>query len=276
MFTRQWGMLVWLLLMLSTYAHADEVRVGFAQKRAPFVLQQGGGLEVDIVRAALEQRGHTLVPIYFKDANLKNALRMGRVDAISNIKDNSIKQSGLPLFLSEYYVFFKNYVITKSNSSCDVTTPQSLTQCTVAAWTDARHHLKGQWRAYFDDPKVQLNKNYYEFNNPSAQIKWLIQGRVDALLIDKHIFKFEYKNNYRIKGKTPLTFKHYNLFEHDNHISLGFTQETLRNDFNEGLKALKSSPAYGAIFTHYLGQDAEPHPKADTDGKHVNHKHTHS
>lgn len=243
-----------LFTLFSSYGLATDVRVAFGEDSAPFVLKGGGGLEVDIVRKALKKQGLTLVPIYLKTKHFKTALRLNRVDAISNMKrGDSGQASPHKFFMSDEYIHFKNYIVTKADSSCSVINMLSLTKCNVGAWVDARHQLEGKWQDYFSNSSTVLNKNYFEFSDQNAQIKMLMKDHIDALIIDENIFKYQY-NILKKQFKDPMTFTHHKLFDNLNSLGLAFSNEQLRDDFNKGLKQLKKYGEYDQIFVKYLGK----------------------
>lgn len=242
-----------LLLLMSNASFAADVSVGFTMNREPFVHKNGGGLEVALVRAALALSGHNLKPVYFKTKNLQQALDVSRVDAVSNMKQNQLEQFKGKAFLSNPFVSFNNYVVTKKDSTCLVSTPASLAKCKLAAWSGAHMHLQGKWRDYFDNPAVKMNKNYFELSDQNAQVKLLLQDRVDALLIDKSIFRYQYNSTLH-PSKKALYFEYHRLFDSQNQLSLAFSDQKLRDDFNKGLKALKSSGEYDVIVSRELGE----------------------
>lgn len=247
------GLKTALLLVISSATFAADVSVGFTTNREPFVNKDGSGLEVTLVRTALAHAGHTMTPIYFKGKNLKSALIVDRVDAIANMKKAQFKDYAGIAFLSDPYISFENIVVTKKGSNCKVSIPASLAKCKVAAWSSANTHLQGKWRSYFDNPAVELNKNYFEFSDQYAQVKLLLQDRVDALLIDKNIFRYQY--NLMMKKsikKLNFEFEHHDLFDSRTQIRLAFSGQKLRDDFNKGLKVLKSSGKYDALLLQYL------------------------
>lgn len=260
------GIIGLFLISTSLNGLAAEIRVAFGKDSAPFVFKEGGGLEIDIIEAALKKQGHSLKPVYLKTENFKNALRLNRVDAISNMKLDHTDKQNPSLFFSDDYMFFKNYIITKTNSPCTVKSIESLTECHVGAWVGAPQHLKGKWRSYFNNTAFKLNKNYFEFTDQNAQVKMFLQDRLDALMIDENIFKYQY-NNLKSQFNEPMTFTHHDLFDEPNRTNLVFTNEQLRNDFNKGLKALKRSGEYEQFFIKYLGK-ASPFSKPKTARKH--------
>jgi polar amino acid transport system substrate-binding protein len=77
----------------------------------------------------------------------------------------------------------------------------------------------------------------------------LFKDRADVLVMDINIFKYFRQNIEDMDVSPAVTF--FKIFP-PTAYKVAFTDETVRDKFNAGLKAIKASGKYAAIFKTYI------------------------
>ena len=67
-------------------------------------------------------------------------------------------------------------------------------------------------------------------------------------MIDANIFSYWVK----VHGVSPKVFDYHAIFGGRTSFVVGFVSARIRDDFNEGLRAIKKSGAYEEIFCKYI------------------------
>ncbi len=231
---------------------AEEVVVAFGENRPPFIIGIGKrGLEVDIVREALKQSGHSLKVVQMPNARLKAtaniALQWGRTDAVAGVREG-----GKVMYMSDSYVTFHNYAITKAAAGIQINTIADLKGKTVVAWQNARNDLGDAYRQLVDSavPGVAL-LNYYEHPNQREQVEMFWKGRADVLIIDKSVFVWQSRQLATVID-TEGAVSYHDVFPQETLFYVVFRQQRIRDDFNDGLRVMKENGRYQALVDSYL------------------------
>lgn len=228
---------------------ATDVTVAFGKDRAPYVMQNtDNGISVDLFRAALAYKGHVLKPFYMSAANAPEAISH-RVDAIANSPAIGADPSH---FHSDTYLSLKDCVITKSASGIDLERLDDLTGHRITAWSGAHKYLGEEFSALFAPENVQAHSSeYLEHANQQAQNQMFWRDYADIIIVDKHIFRW-YRNTLSKKIDTSDSVDVHYLLPRETLVRATFKQEDLRDDFNEGIQALKANGEYQRIIQSYV------------------------
>ncbi len=234
-----------LALTLSPALVASVVTMGFGEF-PPFVFPDGkSGIEIEITQAALAHTGHKLVPIVLPMARLPTAYLGQKIDSImSDVGNKNLVQDG---YYGDVSVIYQNVFITLKKRKILIKTPKDLDGLTVIGYIGAGT----RYPLWLD--KVISTGSYIEKNQQELQILQLLQGRVDVVLSDRDIFKYYY---IQTKKNTKAVFSdfvfHPVLKEDPLDFRPVFRSKQVRDDFNSGLRHIKRSGGYQAIFNKYL------------------------
>ena len=234
------------LLPLSLFAiNNEELKVVFSSYTAPYVFQKtNNGIVIDIVKEILQARGYKVKPVFLPIGRGFKMFAEEKVDATSIIK----KSSGLiKAYYSEYFMQYHNKAYSLKNRDIKLKEMADLNFLHLIGFQNAQKVLGEEY--------IQSIKNsikYRELANQKSQVLMLFKGRVDVIVLDESIFR--YYKNMLIKEKQierDVEIKSYNFFEPTKYRT-AFVDKKARDDFDEGLKELKKSGRYDAIYEQYI------------------------
>ena len=113
----------------------------------------------------------------------------------------------------------------------------------IVAWQGATKDLGPAF-----EKAVSKADLYREIADQGKQVLLFLKGRVDVAVIDGNIFDYWAK----VHGESSSTFEYHAIFGDRTSFVVGFVSAEIRDDFNEGLRAIKKSGAYEAIFCKYI------------------------
>ncbi|MGW8390690.1 substrate-binding periplasmic protein [Pseudoduganella sp. HUAS MS19] len=230
-------------------AVAAEVSMAFGEKIPPFCFPEtDSGIELDVMRESLAFRGHVLKPRYYSFARIPVAFKAGEVDAA--MTDLGEDMSSWGANYGNPAVIYDNVFITLKERHLTITRPEDLQGLTVIAFVGASRRYP-EWL-----DAVRKAGRYYEQNDQALQVLTLDRGRYDVVLSDRNIFKY-----FTLQLKLNRSFKPRPVAEHP-FVKLNpmdyrpvFRDPAIRDDFNAGLKHLKESGRFQAIYYRYLAGD---------------------
>lgn len=230
-------------------ALAVEVSMAFGEKIPPFCFPDtDSGIELDVMREALAYRGHVLRPHYYSFARIPVAFKAGEVDAAMTDLGEDMASWGA--FYGNPAVTYDNVFITLKERRLAINRPEDLQGLSVISFAGAAKRYP-EWL----DP-VRKAGRYYEQNDQALQVLTLDRGRYDVVLSDRNIFKY-----FTLQLKLNRSFKPKPVVEH-HFVKLNpmdyrpvFRDAAIRDDFNAGLKYLKDSGRFQAIYAKYLTGD---------------------
>lgn len=247
---RLFALMTYFILATVTYAspvRGDDITMAFPTYQPPFTLigdadnrHDREGIWLDIVREALAYKGHTLTPKILPYNRFASELQARHVSAVSIVKGELP-----PLFVAEETVYFKNFVITHKDLDREIKSLKDLAGLELVSWQGAKSDLG---KAFSDI--VPTLAFYREIAYQDTQVRVFVRHRVDAVILDENIFKYFARKN----GHSPDEYVYNDVVGGYLRFSAGFLSERIRDDFNEGLKSLKSSGRYDAIY-HFYSQE---------------------
>lgn len=238
------GLLAWLFCCCCQVASADLLRVGFGTHKPPYIFEgEPQGLEYDLVMAAATLGGLQVTPYYAPMERLHLMLARGELDAIAT---TSVK-SGVPAFYSDAYVEYHNVAVALASRQLQITHIADMARYSVSSFQRARYLLGSEFQVM-----AERNPQYREEALQINRNRLLYSGRVDLIVCDVRIFKyFNAPVADQVDVSQPLTY--FKLFS-STPYSVGFRQSGPREQFNQGLEALRASGDYQRIQQRY----AEP------------------
>jgi len=237
-----------LLFLISNIIpiNSAEVKMSFGGKIPPFTFPQtNSGIELDVIRAALAYKGHILKPSYYPLARVPSAFKDKWVDAaMTDLGED------LTVFGGHYgnaAVWYDNVFITLEENNITIKKPEDLKGLIVTSFQGAIKRYP-KWL----EP-VKSQNHYFEQNNQKLQVLILNKKRVDVILSDRNIFKYYTSKLKKEEGFLPKPIREHSFIK----LNLMdyrpiFRDRRIRNDFNEGLKHIKKTGKYQAIYDKYL------------------------
>lgn len=240
-------LLIGFFLSISHLANARELSTIFSSYTPPYVFQsktdEKPGILVEIVQQSLIDADHSIKPMFLPLGRGVKLLEEKKVDVISV----SQRKLGLNAHYSDYHIQYHNFAIGLETQQSPITRISDLKGRSIIAFQKADTYLGDEFKA-----TVANNPDYIEMANQENQVHMLLKGRIDIAVMDKSIFQF-YRNKLINEGKIApdVKIRFYNLFEPSRYRA-AFSDETVRDQFNQGLKRLYKSGDYKAIYDKYL------------------------
>jgi len=240
-----WGVLVAICFLAvdvaPSFSGPKELTLAVGLALPPYnIPETDSGIEMDIVREALRDRGYAIKAKYVPFARVRRELMNREVDGALTINPDS----GIEAFYSDEHLVCQNVVVTLKNNAFQVHEMGDLKDKSVLAFQDATLYLGKEFAAMADQ-----NPKYKEIAKQEVQINLLYTNRVDAIVLDKNIFYHHRKHNDMVDTSQEIDI--WRIFPPTT-FSVAFVDETVRDDFNEGLKQLRESGRYDEIVKKYI------------------------
>lgn len=236
--------LLLLYLMLSCGStFARDVKIIFLQYTPPYVFENGDGIVVDIVRAALEPAGYKVVPIYLPIGRGAELFAKKRADGTTSIREDS----RLVTNYSDDFIQYPNRAFALKASKQSIRSINDLQDKRVIAFQDAHKYLGADFSRV-----MTKNRHYQEMANQENQTLLLLSGEVDVAVMDESIFRF-YREKLIAEGKVPRSTEVdvFALFP-PTWFKAAFLDAKVRDDFNRGLATLRQNGRYNGIYRKYI------------------------
>ncbi len=235
------------LLLFSVQAQGRELKMVFASYTPPYVFQSPvdnrPGILVEIVQQALADAGHTVKPLFLPLGRGFQLLEEKRVDGITISK----RALGLDAYYSDYCIEYHNFAIGLESRPLPIKRVSDLRGLSIIAFQKADVYLGKEFANV-----VASNPNYVEMANQENQVHMLLKGRIDLAVMDRSIFQFfQNKLISEREVSSEVGVHYYELFEPSRYRG-AFADKEIRDSFNKGLKKLRESGAYQAIYTKYI------------------------
>ena len=227
-------------------AQALDVTMAFGDQIPPFSFPEtNSGIELDVIGEALAYRGHVLKPKYFPLARVPRMFSLGQVDAAMTDMGSDLTPSGA--YYGDPAVLYDNVFISLRDRGLEIHTPEDLEGLSIISFqgADSRYPL---WL----EP-VKRAGLYHSTNQQNLQVLTLFAGRYDLALADISIFKYFTRAQEGEKGliRKPITAHRVFAMRHSDYRPV-FRSSKVRDDFNAGLRHLRESGRFQAIYDYYL------------------------
>ena len=235
-----------LTLLWMPLTHGVEVSMAFGEKIPPFCFPEtNSGIELDVMREALAFRGHVLKPHYFSFARIPVAFKAHDVDAAMTDLGEDMLAWGA--FYGDPAVFYDNVFISLKERKLVIRKPEDLRGLSVLSFPGGAK----RYPDWLDE--VRRAGRYFEQNDQALQVLTLERGRYDIVLSDRNIFKYftamlSLNKTFHAKPIQETVFVKFNPMDY----RPVFRDAKIRDDFNAGLKNLKDSGRFNAIYKKYL------------------------
>lgn len=222
---------------------AKEISFGMREV-APYVVKTAtgvSGLDYEIIRAALAEKGHSLAVKIYPFARL-----------IATFNDNKEIEAAAPVvasfnlqgILTEPFITYRNIGLSLAQARLPINSIADLATLQIIAFQNARSVLGPGFAA-----AVGNNNRYREESNQQLSVKVLFNGRADLIIGERRILN-HFINEPSTEINNSIETIEHPLFS-PVHYSVIFRDPALAADFNSGLAVIKASGAYDAILQKY-------------------------
>lgn len=237
-----WGLVSIALLVGS--AAAEAIKVGFGVDRPPYVIEKKqSGIEVEIVERAAEKAGLQVIPVFANHERTQRMLSHGELMAETSMQPTADNRD---LFFSAAYIEYQDCAFALSARKLVVGSIADMGKYSVSAFQLAQQDLGAEYQSM-----VAANPSYHEYADEQFRTLLLFSGRTDLLVGDKYIFEYfrrKIPEVSRVNNHQPVTV--YPLWA-PVPFYVRFARADLRNRFDQGLRLLRQTGEYQAIFKKY-------------------------
>lgn len=242
-------MLVAALGLLGASAQAKEVTMLFGLALPPYVIQENNsGFELDIIKAALAVKGHTLKPVYASFSLITQNLKDNKADAAQRGNPELVDGSGY-FYADSQTVFYQDTAISLKKNNLTVNSMNDLKGKMVVGFQGASKFLGPEFGA-----AVAGNPRYSETANEGKKVQQLYANGMEVFVGDLNIFKYFRSKASGVDLQQEIVL--HKIFANAdikyNHAV--FKDKQIRDDFDAGLKQLKSSGKYQELIKKYVGE----------------------
>ena len=243
---RSWpyqGLLFCLGWLFCLSLQAAPLRIGVSFSIPPYVLQEENrGIELDILRATLPDVQIVYLPL----ARTWQGLSTGELDGTINVHPGLIPG----VYYSARVLTFHNRFFTQAAQipSGSLHALSDLAGLKVAAFQYAHRILGEEYAA-----NVASIPGYTETPKQILQVRQLVMGRVDAIVMEQRVFEY-YLNQVRQEqpaNAAPLPA----LAMHDllppTIYHFAFRDPAVRDSFDQQLTRLRANGQFAAILARY-------------------------
>ena len=231
------------LLCAVSQAEPRELTLAVGLALAPYnIPEKNCGIETDIVREALEMKGYRVKTKYVPFARRIREIAGGEVDGVLTVNENS----DIDAFLSDPHIICENVVVSLKKNNFKIETVGDLKDKSILTFQDAKKYLGKEFAA-----AAEASPDYREISKQQLQINLLYGDRVDVIVLDKNIFYHHRNQNEMVDTSQPIDIGY--VFK-EIPFRVGFVDKKVRDDFNEGLKQLRSSGRYDEIVKKYISK----------------------
>ncbi len=231
----------------------QNLNIAFAFGRAPYLFNKTSqkGIEIDIVKRALELQNYTNLTIYqMKREKQQNLLlsKKSNIDVIVSVIET--KQKGI--FYSDKFLKFNNGVVTRKSDNFKIKSSKDLLNKKVVAWDNAHKILTQEYYELFNPRNA--TSSYKEVEDQEEQHELFFSKKANAIVVDISIFEY-YKNKLKFQFNTKEEYVFHRIFEPFTEYRVAFKNKRIRDKFNQGIKELKVSGEYDEIIQSYFNVD---------------------
>lgn len=240
-----YGFLAWVSVLAfgasPSFSGPKELTLAIGLALPPYnIPEANSGMELDIVREALQMKGYAIKPKYVPFARVKRELKNHEVDGALTINPDS----GIEAFYSDEHIVCENVVISLKENNFNIKNVNDLSDKSVLAFQDATIYLGKDFASM-----AKGNAQYREIAKQQLQVNLLYTNRVNTVVLDKNIFYYHRKYNNKVDISQPIDI--WRIFS-PTPFRVAFIDKKVRDAFNEGLKQLRDTGRYDEIMKKYI------------------------
>lgn len=234
-----------LLLAQWPAARAGDLKIIFAQYTPPYVLEDGSGILPEIVRGALGASGYTVTPVCVPIGRGLKMFVNRQVDGTSIIKEGA---AGAAQYSADFMQYHNGAFALKSRH-LSIRGFDDLKDKSVLAFQHANQYLGGEFGA-----AVAANPRYREVARQEGQVRMLLLGRADVIVMDRSIFLYYWRKfQPGVKGVGAEDYDAFDLFPATPYRA-AFEDAAVRDAFDQGIAAMRKDGRYDAIYQKYAAR----------------------
>ncbi len=228
-------------LFVANASEKQKIEMAAGLPKPPFVIKNGQGMQLDIVKAALAMHNIEVKFVYMPfGRNIPNYRRFS-FDGVITVPSH-IEQPGM--FVSTPYIRYQNIAVSLSENNLDISTIADLADKKVIAFQRAKKYLGEDYY----QAALQA-RSYREVAEQEQQVSALFLKHAEVIVLDVNIFKY-----YLSRSKSErfnAAYKLHYIFD-ESYYSAGFRDQAVQKAFDDGILKLKQSGEYQKILDHYL------------------------
>ncbi len=235
-------MLCLLLFFTSVLLPAAPLTVLVGQHKPPYINTANiSGYEVELLAEVVTRMGFEPVFVFVPNARIKHLLEQGEGD-IASLQPVSTDETGL--FYSNPYIRYQNIALSLSKNELVISHSSDLGRYSVLAFQNARIVLGPD---YTDMAKI--SSQYRETVDQQAQLKMLLQQKVQVVVMDRNIF-----NHYRLQEDNAEHLTIYPLFDSTLYRA-AFRDAAMQRAFDKALLSVMLDSWYQRLQRKYFGEE---------------------
>jgi len=222
----------------------DKIEMVDGLVKPPFIIEENGrGLQLDIVRAALEATNKEVDFIHVPFGRTVTTFQSLNADGIVTVLPNYQHPN---LFISKPFITYQNVAVSLLENQLSLENIEDLSGKSMVAFQNAKKYLGEDF-----NKTIRYSMDYREVAEQTKQIELLFLHRTEVIILDINIFKYLLKHN--TTGRSSQPFKVHYIFN-ERQYSAAFKLEKNRDVFDQGIKTMKEQGTYQIIVDKYLDQ----------------------
>ncbi|MDX1678752.1 substrate-binding periplasmic protein [Arsukibacterium sp.] len=231
-----------LLLTMAGQLMAKPLTVLVGQHKPPYINTANiSGYEVELLAEVVSRMGYEPVFVFVPNARLKPLLEQGEGDIASL---QPVTAEDTTLFYSNPYIRYQNIAVSLADNKLMINDSRDLGHYSVLAFQNARTVLGPE---YAD--MARISAAYRETVDQQAQLKMLLSGRVQVVVMDRNIF-----NHYRLQQDNVDELAVHPLFDTTLYRA-AFTEAALQKAFDRALLSVILDSWYLRLQRKYFGEE---------------------
>jgi len=225
---------------------AKEITLYASSSIPPYVISKtDNGIAVDVIRAAFAFKGYTVKFVVAPNRRVEKQLTERKVDGAYNMPQQKIPN----LFYSQPVMYYDDIFVSLESSHIVINRVEDLAGKRIVAFQNAPKYIGKQFAEI-----AEKSSGYSEVGDQELQLRMLYSGdRTDVIVLDRNIFNY-YFNQKKNPPYPPNSFVIHTIFPKVP-IFAAFIDATVRDDFNEGLEAIRKTGQYKKIIDAYLDEN---------------------
>jgi polar amino acid transport system substrate-binding protein len=234
---------IWLMVMSIGGVLSKDLTLYTSSSIPPYVIAESdNGIAVDIIRAALAPKGYKVQFLVAPNRRVEKQLTEGKADGAFNLPQKRI----VNVFYSQPVLYYDDLAVSLASSHLQINKLEDLAGKKIIGFQNAPKFIGEKFAEI-----VLNNLAYSEVGDQELQVRMLYAGdRTDVIVLDRNIFLY-YFNKQKNPSYPPRSYVFHSIFPRIP-IYAAFVDATVRDDFDQGLEALKQSGEYKKIVDAYL------------------------
>ncbi len=242
-----------LACLLCASAHAKEVKLLFSFALPPYVIpatdaQAASGFELEIIKAALAAKGHTLQPVFVAMGAIPQMMKANQADGAQRGSPDLKEEDGF-FYAEEPSVTYQDVAISLQKNNLTIQSVADIKGKVVVGFQGAAHFLGPEFTQ-----AVKGSKTYAETSDEKRRIKQLYANGVQVYVGDINVFKYYKQAVKDLDTNQPIHIHKVFVPSVQQINNPVFRDKQIRDDFNAGLKQVKASGQYKQIIKKYINE----------------------